>query len=113
MRKNPSDFGEFYRFVHDQVVHNPHAGFSHDRQFETLEMIVILMHGTGEGVLDWDDRAGDAAVFEVPEGFLAESSTLPLEGDMLSLYWFLAHFTPSQRGALGRGTPSRSSTRST
>src|ERR1019366_679021 len=131
MGKDASNLGELHAFWGDEVVHDAHAGFGHDGQFEVHQMVVVLMDAAGEGVLDGHHGAGGAAILDAAEevfktrtgkhfgvgaaelagGLLAEGAALALEGDDWAAG---AHrVTPSQRRTRGSGRPRRSRMRST
>src|ERR1035441_4194532 len=101
MGENALDFGEFYPFWGDQVVHDAHAGFGHDRQFEVHQVVIVLVDAACQGVFDGHHGARGAAVLDATEdvfkartrehldvraaelagGLLAEGAALPLECD--------------------------------
>src|ERR1035437_9739195 len=107
MGENTSDLGELHAFGGDQVVHDAHAGFGHDGQFEVHQVVVVLVHAAGEGVLGGHHGAGGAAVLDAAEdvfktrtgknpdvgaaelagGLLAEGAALPLKRDDRAAGW--------------------------
>src|ERR1017187_4130415 len=130
MGEDAFNLGKFHAFPGDQVVHDAHAGFGHDGQFEVHQMVVVLVDAAGQGVFDGHDgaeggafldaakdifktRTGedfDVGAAETAGGLLAEGAALPLERDEAPAG---AHRdTPSRRRTRGSGKPMRSRTRS-
>src|SRR5674476_1700360 len=101
MGEDAFDLGELHAFWGDQVVHDAHAGFGHNGEFEIHQMVIILVDAASEGVLDGHDGAGGGAILDAAEdvfkartgehfgvgaaelagGLLAEGAALALERD--------------------------------
>ena len=58
MGEDAFDLREFDALPGDQVVHDAHAGFGHDGQFEIHQVVVVFVDAAGEGVFDGHDGAG-------------------------------------------------------
>jgi len=105
--------GEFNAFRGDQVVHDAHAGFGHDGQFEVDQVIVVLVDAAGEGIFDGHDGATGAAVldgakdiFETRTGEHLDVRAAELAGGLLAEGAALPWNAMSGRRALTASHPS-------
>src|SRR5688572_12049783 len=118
MRINLLDLRKLHLIWGNQVVYNSYASFRNDRQFEVLQVVVILMHGPGQSILDRHDRPRRPTLFqaaeyvfkaftrqyfyfrfyELPRGFFTKSAASSLERDQ-----FPFHFGPSHLRTLVSG----------